>query len=116
MYCVPGIFRNIVDLRLLRAAIKDQAKLEIVYEDAAGARTTRIVWPIALGFANEARVLMAWCETREAYRTFPVLGSKRDPRSGETTPLVQGKTAPPTPGAGGRWVERIDSHPNKPNR
>jgi predicted DNA-binding transcriptional regulator YafY len=62
--------RNTIDLRLFRAAIKDQAKLEIVYEDAAGARTTRIVWPIALGFASEARVLMAWCETRQAYRTF----------------------------------------------
>ncbi|HXE16301.1 MAG TPA: YafY family protein [Stellaceae bacterium] len=62
--------RNKVELRFLRAAIKAQAKLTIVYEDAAGARSERIVWPIALGFANEARVLMAWCETRQAYRTF----------------------------------------------
>jgi predicted DNA-binding transcriptional regulator YafY len=62
--------RNTVALGLLRAAIKAQAKLEIAYEDAGGARTRRIVWPLALGFAYEARVLMAWCELRQAYRTF----------------------------------------------
>jgi predicted DNA-binding transcriptional regulator YafY len=66
----PGFPRNTVELRFLRAAIKAQAKLEIAYADAAGVRTRRVVWPIALGFANEARVLMAWCETRQAYRTF----------------------------------------------
>ncbi len=65
-----GFPRNTVELRFLRAAIKAQAKLEIAYADAAGVRTRRVVWPIALGFANEARVLMAWCETRQAYRTF----------------------------------------------
>jgi predicted DNA-binding transcriptional regulator YafY len=65
-----GFPANIVDLRRLRAAIKAQAKLAIVYEDERGARTERVVWPIALGFANEARVLIAWCEMRQAYRTF----------------------------------------------
>jgi len=45
-------------------------KLTIVYNDAQGARSERIVWPIALGFMQAARVLVAWCETRNAYRTF----------------------------------------------
>jgi predicted DNA-binding transcriptional regulator YafY len=65
-----GFPKNTVDLAVLRAAIKAQAKLEIAYEDSGRARTTRTVWPIALGFANEARVLIAWCEMRQAYRTF----------------------------------------------
>jgi len=65
-----GFPANIVDLNLLRAAIKAQAKLAIVYENADAVRTERIVWPIALGFASEARVLIAWCEMRQAFRTF----------------------------------------------
>jgi len=62
--------KDSVDLRFLRAAIKAQAKLDIAYEDAGGARTRRTIWPIAIGFANEARVLIAWCEMRQGYRTF----------------------------------------------
>ena len=69
----PGVRsfpKDSVDLRFLRAAIKAQAKLDIAYEDAGGARTRRTIWPIAIGFANEARVLIAWCEMRQGYRTF----------------------------------------------
>ncbi len=62
--------QNAVELGSLRHAIRSQATLDIRYEDANGARTERIVWPVALGFMNEARVLIAWCEGRQAYRTF----------------------------------------------
>ena len=66
-----GLFpANAVDLRTFRAAIRSQRKLRIGYIDAKGARSKRVVWPIALGFMNEARVLLAWCEQRQAYRTF----------------------------------------------
>jgi predicted DNA-binding transcriptional regulator YafY len=65
-----GFPSNAVALQLLRAGIKAQARLRIAYEDANGTRTERVVWPLALGFMNEARVLVAWCETRQAYRTF----------------------------------------------
>ncbi|MEJ1979073.1 MAG: YafY family protein [Acetobacteraceae bacterium] len=65
-----GFPENTVDLAVLRAGIKAQAKLHIAYTDADGNRTERVVWPIALGFMNEARVLVAWCEARRAYRTF----------------------------------------------
>jgi predicted DNA-binding transcriptional regulator YafY len=61
---------NAVDLDVLRAAIRSQAKLRIAYADAAGVRSERIVWPVALGFMNEARILVAWCESRQAHRTF----------------------------------------------
>jgi predicted DNA-binding transcriptional regulator YafY len=65
-----GFPANAVELTSLRSAIQSQAKLRIDYEDAGGARTQRVIWPIALGFMDEARVLVAWCETRQAYRTF----------------------------------------------
>ena len=38
---------NEVDLTALRRAIRSQAKLRIDYEDAGGARTNRVIWPIA---------------------------------------------------------------------
>ncbi|WP_158818138.1 YafY family protein [Methylocapsa sp. S129] len=61
---------NAVPLTAFRAAIRAQAKLRIAYQAANGASTERIVWPLALGFTNEARVLLAWCEMRQAYRMF----------------------------------------------
>lgn len=57
-------------LRDLRAAIRGQMRLEIAYEDGEGRRTHRLVWPIQLGFMERARVLAAWCELREDFRTF----------------------------------------------
>lgn len=66
----PGFPRNIVSLADFRVAIRTQAKLHIAYEDAEGTRSERVIWPIALGFMNEARVLVAWCEARQDYRTF----------------------------------------------
>ncbi|MGA8448354.1 MAG: WYL domain-containing protein, partial [Roseiarcus sp.] len=45
-------------------------KLELAYVDKAGRSSTRVVWPIALGFFDHARMLAAWCETRQAFRHF----------------------------------------------
>lgn len=41
-------------------------------------------------------------------------GIYRDLKSGETTTLVRGKVAPPTPERGGGWKEIVDSHPRGP--
>ncbi len=65
-----GFPENVVGIGVLRAAIRGQAKLRLDYADAKGVRTDRVVWPIALGFLDEARVLVAWCELRQDYRTF----------------------------------------------
>jgi predicted DNA-binding transcriptional regulator YafY len=61
---------NAVPLAAFRDAIRAQAKLCIAYQAASGDRTERTVWPLAIGFMNEARVLVAWCEARQDYRTF----------------------------------------------
>lgn len=66
----PGFPDDLVDYALLRSSIDTQRKLSIAYNDANGTPSERIVWPIALGFMQEARVIVAWCETREAFRTF----------------------------------------------
>ena len=66
----PAFPDNVVDYVLLRSSIEKCQKLRIAYRDASGVDSSRIVWPIALGFMQEARVVVAWCESREAFRTF----------------------------------------------
>lgn len=54
----------------IRWAIRGGRKLAITYEDAAGATSERVVWPFALGYFERTRILVAWCEAREAFRHF----------------------------------------------
>jgi predicted DNA-binding transcriptional regulator YafY len=57
-------------LPTVRKAIRGELKLTIDYCDSAGANTRRVIWPIALAFFDRARVIVAWCETRAAFRHF----------------------------------------------
>jgi predicted DNA-binding transcriptional regulator YafY/glutathione S-transferase len=59
-----------VELKLLRQALREERKLSISYSDGKGARTNRVIWPIALGFFESTRVLAAWCELRAEFRHF----------------------------------------------
>lgn len=61
---------------VLREAIRRQCKLAIGYVDAHDTPSKRIVWPIALVYFDDVRVLAAWCERRSAFRHFRV-----DPQS-----------------------------------
>ena len=61
---------EIVDLAVIRAAIRRERKLLLSYRDATGARSERVVWPVALGYFEETRMLVAWCEWRQGYRHF----------------------------------------------
>jgi predicted DNA-binding transcriptional regulator YafY len=66
----PTFPRNIAPLNELRAAIRGQIRLDIGYRDEQGRNSRRVVWPIHLGFMDKARVLAAWCELRQDFRTF----------------------------------------------
>ena len=66
----PSFPENAVPLSDLRAAIQRQRRLEIDYADGQGRRSHRTVWPVQLGFMDNARVLGAWCEARRDFRTF----------------------------------------------
>jgi predicted DNA-binding transcriptional regulator YafY len=66
----PSFPADTASLDELRAAIRGQTRLDMVYEDDEKRRTRRTVWPIQLGFMDRARVLAAWCELREDFRTF----------------------------------------------
>jgi predicted DNA-binding transcriptional regulator YafY len=58
------------DLAPIRAAIRSERKLALEYHDAQGARTERTIWPFGVGYFDEARVVMAWCELRQGFRHF----------------------------------------------
>lgn len=57
---------------LLRDAIRRQRKVAISYEDAQGALSDRTIWPIAIVYFDDVRIVAAWCENRSAFRHFRV--------------------------------------------
>jgi predicted DNA-binding transcriptional regulator YafY len=58
------------NLDVIRESIRSEHKLQISYLDLKDAKSVRIVWPIAVGFFEDAQVLVAWCELRQAFRHF----------------------------------------------
>jgi predicted DNA-binding transcriptional regulator YafY len=75
------------ELPIIRQAIRTERKLRIAYVDEKGASTRRTIWPFALAFFDRARVVVSWCELRQAYRHFRTdristltLSDKRYPR------------------------------------
>jgi predicted DNA-binding transcriptional regulator YafY len=59
-----------MDVAALRRAIRTERRLHIAYADGDGRASTRTVWPIALAFFEQKRILAAWCETRQDFRHF----------------------------------------------
>jgi predicted DNA-binding transcriptional regulator YafY len=66
----PGFPENAVPLSDLRHAIRAGRRVEIAYLDQHGGRSQRFIWPLNLGFLHDARVVVAWCELRAAFRIF----------------------------------------------
>lgn len=62
----------IVDVSVIRAAIRKEHKLTISYRDTGGAHTQRTIWPLLIGFFDRVLVVAAWCELRQDYRGFRV--------------------------------------------
>lgn len=58
------------DGTLLRQAIRDRFRLQIGYRDRAGQATNRIIWPRLIAYLDNVRYVVAWCETRKAFRHF----------------------------------------------
>lgn len=59
-----------INSALLRKAIQDGFKIEIVYTDNSGATSWRVVWPVLLGYRDQGRIIAAWCELRGGFRYF----------------------------------------------
>lgn len=54
----------------LRLAIRRQHKVVLHYTDEKGQPSERCVWPFAMAFFDQRRVLAAWCELRQDFRHF----------------------------------------------
>ena len=68
----PGAaaLRRPVDLGLIRQAIRRERKLAIAYENGGGSASARTIWPFALAFFDQVRIVAAWCELRQDFRHF----------------------------------------------
>jgi predicted DNA-binding transcriptional regulator YafY len=59
-----------VDVASVRAAIRQGRKLQVRYRDEAGRESQRMIWPIGMTFYERVRIVIAWCELRQAFRHF----------------------------------------------
>jgi predicted DNA-binding transcriptional regulator YafY len=66
----PSASREAGTLVTIRRAIRAEQKLRLSYTDKKGRATTRIVWPVSVGFFDAVEMLAAWCETRGDFRHF----------------------------------------------
>jgi len=61
-------FEEVVATASLRDAIRRRLKLRLLYRAENDYTTERTVWPVILGYSDTKRVLIAWCEKRQAFR------------------------------------------------
>jgi len=58
------------DLGAIRKAIRTERILKLTYSDEGGTVSVRNIWPFALSYFEQVRVVVAWCELRKDYRHF----------------------------------------------
>jgi predicted DNA-binding transcriptional regulator YafY len=80
-----------VDIAEIRRVIRVGRKAGIEYLTRDAKQTRRVVWPIGLDFFERARVLIAWCEMRQDFRSFRTDRIRRWTTLGERLP--QSRTA-----------------------
>lgn len=59
-----------LDMARLRSSIRAGRKVRLHYADEQGRATERMVWPVAVGYFDAIRLLIGWCELRQAFRHF----------------------------------------------
>ena len=81
----PGahVIRDSVDVAQFRNAIREGRKTELLYKAEDGKETKRVIWPLAVAYYDAQRLIIAWCELRQAFRSF------RTDRMVEATVLEQ---------------------------
>jgi len=59
-----------IDMAGVRQAIRAGCKIVLTYRDERERETGRTVWPFAIGYFETTRLVMAWCEMRQDFRSF----------------------------------------------
>ncbi|MFZ3008684.1 MAG: YafY family protein [Phenylobacterium sp.] len=64
------IHPDAIDMAQVRAQIHAGRKIAIHYKDEQGRDSQRVIWPVTIGYHDTVRMLMAWCEMRQDFRSF----------------------------------------------
>jgi predicted DNA-binding transcriptional regulator YafY len=59
-----------IDVALFRSAIREGKKVALKYSNVDNERTERLIWPIAISYFDASRIVIAWCELRQDFRSF----------------------------------------------
>lgn len=59
-----------IDMAGVRQQIRAGRKVVLTYRDEQERETRRVVWPFAIGYYETSRLVMAWCEMRQDFRSF----------------------------------------------
>jgi predicted DNA-binding transcriptional regulator YafY len=59
-----------IDMARVRAHIRGGRKIALRYRREDGVESRRTIWPIAVGYHDTTRMLVAWCELRNDFRHF----------------------------------------------
>ena len=59
-----------LDMAQVRSWIHGGRKLSLHYRDERDRESHRTVWPFLVGYRETVRLLVAWCEARDDFRTF----------------------------------------------
>jgi predicted DNA-binding transcriptional regulator YafY len=106
-------------LQTLREAAQAHHKLRVNYSDAQGQPSERTVRPLGCFYWGKVWTLVAWCEARQAFRSFRidrmmdvqavegVAGQFRD-EPGQTLADFLRAIAPPEVQA--QWAQRVNSN------
>lgn len=66
----PDAPADALDMARLRAALRAEQKVILDYRDEGGAVTRRCIWPVTVAYLDTVRLIGAWCELRQAFRSF----------------------------------------------
>lgn len=61
---------DMLDMAQVRVAIRSGRKIVLDYRDEQDRASLRTIWPITVGYHETVRLLVAWCELRQAFRHF----------------------------------------------
>ena len=65
-----GALPDNLDMAQVRRSIRTGRKIVLTYSDEQERQTRRTVWPFAIGYYETSRLLVTWCEMRQAFRSF----------------------------------------------
>ncbi|MDG2522806.1 YafY family protein [Caulobacter segnis] len=65
-----NVQQDSIDMGQVRSSIRTGCKIVLDYRDEQGRPTQRTIWPVTVGYMETVRLLIAWCELREDFRTF----------------------------------------------